>query len=238
MGTILVVNNISCARQLTPVFSNLSFCLSAGHALLIEGVNGAGKSSLLRLLAGLATPTSGDILWKNTARLESLHYIGHQNGLKLDLTVSENFRLKGALAGDIAYDVIPAQAGIHPKYTASVNLRMGSRLRRNDTKDNPLAIENNNSILQALQLHSLLNKPVRSLSAGQKRRVALAMLWLNPKKIWLLDEPLTALDTTTQHLFLNYLDEHLTNNGVAIISSHHPIVLPTNIYQVIRLPAC
>ncbi|MFZ2315801.1 MAG: heme ABC exporter ATP-binding protein CcmA [Gammaproteobacteria bacterium] len=198
---MLAVNNISCARQLTPVFSNLSFDLSAGRALLVEGANGTGKSSLLRLLAGLATPTSGKILWQDAAHLESLHYIGHQNGLKLDLTVSENFRLKGALAGNaLGLPVSP--------------------------------------ILQALQLNAILNKPIRSLSAGQKRRVALAMLWLNPKKIWILDEPLTALDAATQHLFLNYLHEHLNNGGIAIISSHHPIVLPTAIHQTLRLSVC
>lgn len=198
MGTTLTVNNISCVRQLTPIFANLSFTVSAGQALLIEGENGAGKSSLLRLLAGVATPASGHIVWEYS---ESFHYLGHQNGLKLDLTVRENIQLKYALTNNNGF---------------------------------PLC----HSIFQTLQLQSLLNKPVRLLSAGQKRRAALAMLWLHPKKVWILDEPLTALDTHSQHFFIDYLHEHLTNNGMAIISSHHPITLPATMQQTLRLPIC
>ena len=205
MDTRLTVNNISCVRQLTPVFTNLSFTLSAGQALLIEGENGAGKSSLLRLLAGLATPASGNIIWEHS---ESIHYLGHQNGLKLDLTVRENIQLRYAL---ITRDDVFTQASQHDPC---------------------------HPIFQTLQLQSLLNKPVRSLSAGQKRRVALAMLWLHPKKIWILDEPLTALDVNSQHFFIDYLYKHLANSGIAIISSHHPIALPDTQHQTLRLPIC
>lgn len=187
-------SQLCCIRQQQPLFTNISFELGNGDALLVEGANGSGKSSLLRLLSGLATPTSGDIFWREKlvqdVRLdftENLHYVGHSNGIKLGLTVAENLELSRQLC-------------------ASDNINI-------------------DAVLSLLQLSTHKHTQTRFLSAGQKRRVALAKLFLFKKTLWILDEPLTALDVSTQQLFLEKLKEHLDSGGIAIISSHHPIHL-------------
>jgi len=187
-----VIDKLCCQRQQTILFSNLSFQLDTGEVLAIEGANGSGKSSLLRLLAGLVTPTSGDIFWHSKSIAEDgadykqhFHYIGHQNGLRLDLTVAENL----------------------------------SHL--------------DESLLTALELTPYLRSPTRLLSAGQKRKVALARLISSQKKLWLLDEPLNALDINTQAFFLSALQQHLQQDGIAVISTHQSIPLAS--IKVIRL---
>jgi heme exporter protein A len=128
----------------------------------VQGDNGSGKSSLLRLLAGIATTAHGEILWQqqsiHNARdyQQHLHYLGHDNGLKLALTVKENLQLLQQLHDDKTGD-----------------------------------IEN---VLTQLNLTKETNSLVAHLSCGQKRRVALARFWLVKKPLWLLDEPITALD--------------------------------------------
>ncbi|TAK73127.1 MAG: cytochrome c biogenesis heme-transporting ATPase CcmA [Gammaproteobacteria bacterium] len=193
----LQVTHVSCIRQQRVVFENVCFHLQAGEILLVEGPNGSGKSSLLRLLAGLSTPTSGTITWQGVSR-EELHYLGHLNGIKLGLTVKENLRLAAYLAGQ-----------------DDVSL----------------------TVLSRLQLDSYQNTPARYLSAGQKRRVALAKLFLIPKKLWILDEPFTALDVSTQAIMLARLEEHAQQGGMSIISSHHPITCQAPMQRV-RLASC
>jgi heme exporter protein A len=203
----LIVTNLSCVRQLTPLFNHLSFTLSSGEMLLIEGPNGSGKSSLLRLLTGLSTPAGGEITWQQTSiqhlaahYWQALHYIGHSNGIKLGLTVSENLHLAGCLANHVIADEEP--------------------------------------VLQALQLHAHKNTEASFLSAGQKRRLALAKLFLFPKPLWILDEPLTALDATTQAFFLSQLELHLQKGSIAIMTSHQPIALINRSQQTLRLGVC
>jgi len=172
----------------------------------VEGENGSGKSSLLRLLAGIATPSDGSLTWCgkeiNTSAanyLSSLHYISHLNGLKLGLTIKENLNMLACLM------------------------------------EQPLNNQCLQSELSKLQLIEFLDTPLRFLSAGQKRRVALAKLFLLPRSIWILDEPLTALDIKTQAYFLQRLTTHLQKTGLAIISTHHPIQLPTISIKKLRL---
>lgn len=203
---ILEVINLSCKRQSRLLFSDISFQLKSGELLLVEGVNGSGKSSLLRLLTGFATPFFGKIFWNNqlihnlsTLYLENLHYIGHSNGIKLELTIAENLQL----AGYYSLQKITSE-----------------------------------SVLSLFQLNAHKHTQVKYLSAGQKRRVSLAKLLLVPKILWILDEPLTALDTHTHTLFLNCLREHLKKGGMAIISSHHSIHIENVAVKTLRLCSC
>lgn len=205
--TLFVVDQLSCTRQRVSLFKNLSFELDAGAMLLVQGNNGSGKSSLLRLLTGLSTPASGSITWQgeNIQDLrsdywEQLHYIGHSNGIKLGLTVLENLQLASHLTHGIS-----------------------------TTIDNTLA---------ELQLDEHKHSLAKYLSAGQKRRLALARLFLLPKTFWILDEPLTALDTHLQALFSAKLTAHLQQGGIAVISSHHPIAVTAAALHTVRLSAC
>lgn len=191
MKHMLAITQLSCKRQGRPLFSDLSFCVNAGEVLLVEGANGAGKSSLLRLLAGLATPASGDVLWQNRSIYsylreyqQQLNYIGHTNGLRLDLTIEENLRTTEKTA------------------------------------------------LSAFNLTNYIHLPARMLSAGQKRKVALTKLLLSKKQLWLLDEPLTALDVEAQAIFFRLLRHHLEQGGMAVVSSHQPITLDVNMKSI------
>lgn len=184
MTIIFEATKLSCIRQQKIIFSDVSFRLESGGLLLVEGVNGAGKSSLLRLLCGLATPSSGDIHWS----AQDMHYVSHSNGIKLGLTVLENVRLFATLLQQPSLAVEP--------------------------------------VLTQLQLHNDQYTLAKYLSAGQKRRLALAKLFLFPKLLWILDEPLTALDAHSQTIFLSALAAHLKKGGIAIVSSHHVFTLP------------
>ena len=125
--------------------------------------------------------------------------MGHQNGIKLGLTVSENMQLAAHLAVNT----------VEREYQ---------------------------SIFSLLQLSEHQNTRAYYLSAGQRRRLSLAKLFLFPKKLWILDEPLTALDSVTQSLFLSSLAMHLKAGGLGIITSHHPLALKDVTVQQLSLP--
>lgn len=202
--------NIACIRQHTKIFSHVCFELHANEVLFIHGENGSGKSSLLRVIAGLAMPSHGEIFWQGqliqpiaAEYWRELHYVGHTNGIKLGLSVMENLQLTSSL----------------------------SQIR--------LPNEKVTECLEQLQLTSQQHTLVRYLSAGQKRRLALAKLFLFPKVLWILDEPLTALDEKAQYFFLAELALHLKNGGISIISTHQKINLLTSAtIKKMRLNKC
>ncbi len=202
----LKITDLSCAHQQIHLFTHLSCQINPGNALIIQGPNGSGKSSLLRLLAGLTTPTNGHIYWQDktiTTDLRAyqlqLHFISHQNGLKLSLTALENLQLMQTLAQDRSQDI--------EKILATFALSQQKQVQAN------------------------------YLSAGQKRRLALARLLLIKKPLWLIDEPLTALDIATQALFLSLLETHLQQGGIAVLSTHHALSVNAMTHTM-TLPLC
>jgi heme exporter protein A len=191
----LVINDLKLIRHNQILFEHLNITLHPGQILVVEGLNGSGKSSLLRILTGLSRPDAGAILWQGHSinQLGSLytqyfHYVTHHNGLKLDLSVYENIQMQCAIS------YLPKQKTI-------------------------------DQVLTLLQLTKEKNRLARFLSAGQKRRLALAKLWLIDKPLWILDEPLTALDQATISLFISYLNQHLQQNGRCILSTHHHLTI-------------
>jgi heme exporter protein A len=200
--------DLGCIRHNTLLFKKIDFTLFPGEALVVEGVNGIGKSSLLRLLAGLSAVEEGHFYWQGHsvhAQLidywQQLHYLSHFNGLKLQLSVLENLRLAARLAL---------------------------------LKELPASEE----ILSLLKLREYSHTLVRYLSAGQKRRLALARLFLIPKPLWILDEPLTALDDQGQQLFQHQLDRHLQHQGICLLSSHHALPFKHQRCKTVRLVPC
>jgi heme exporter protein A len=188
---MLEARALTCKRGDATLFSDLSFALPEGNALLVRGANGSGKTSLLRILAGLATAHAGELSWQG-ATLKPLHpgfraqtvYLGHQAPLKDDLSVIENLEFALRLDG-VAVD--------------------------------------REQLLVALNEVGLASRrmlPARQLSQGQRRRIGLARLKLNRRKLWLLDEPLTALDAAGMSLFQERLDAHLAAGGLAVVSTH------------------
>jgi len=193
---MLSANDLECVRGTRRLFAGVSFSLAQGECLLVQGPNGSGKTSLLRILCGLARPEKGEVRWNGApiADLgeeyrEALAWCGHANALKDDLTPSENLLAAAALGGQ------------------------------------PAGREQALSALEALGVGHLDALPVRSLSQGQKRRVALARLPLADHRLWILDEPLTSLDAGAAETLAGLVDAHLERGGIAVLTSHQPIEL-------------
>ena len=188
---MLAASDLSCIRGTQRLFNGINLKLDAGQWLYLQGENGAGKTSLLRILAGLALPEDGEVLWQNTLigqqrnqYHQDLLFIGHHAGLKEDLTLTENLRALCRMDGLRVSD-----ADIGDALT-----RMGLAKRQ--------------------------HLPARVLSAGQKRRGLLARALLRPAKLWILDEPFNALDVNAVVDVQDLLKEHLANGGLLILTSH------------------
>lgn len=188
---MLNVENLACQRGGRWLFRGLDFVLEPGELLHVQGVNGSGKTSLLRMLAGLSSPDAGEIRWRGqtlaAAREEYLAdmlYLGHAPAVKDDLGVRENLMVSCRLAG------------LHP-----------------DTQALRAAIA-------AVGLDGRAQLPARVLSQGQRRRLALARLCLDTRPLWILDEPFTALDVHATQWLEARLDAHLEQGGMAVLTTH------------------
>jgi heme exporter protein A len=181
----LVVEDLACARGGQRLFQGLNFTLAAGEAARITGPNGSGKTSLLRIVAGLLAPSAGRIALQGAgeaASAESMHFVGHQDAIKNALTVEENLVFWRAVLG----------GGAGAAHDA----------------------------LARLELARLAGFPARVLSAGQRRRLALARLLVAPRRLWLLDEPAAALDIGGQKTLADMIDAHLAAGGIAAVTAH------------------
>jgi len=181
--------DVRCVRGGREVFSGLDFAVAGGEALAVTGRNGSGKTSLLRLVAGLLAPGGGSIAIEGgDAELtlpEQAHYLGHRDAQKPALSVMENLEFwRDFLGGEAA-----------------------------DSAD----------CLDRVGLAHALDLPAAYLSAGQRRRLALARLLAVRRPIWLLDEPTTALDASGQTMFAGLMRDHLDRGGLIIAATHGPL---------------
>ena len=190
------VYNLSCSRGDKRLFSGVSFALQPGQWLHLEGDNGVGKTSLLRLACGLSALEQGEIQWQGQPVSQNsdefranLAYLGHQLALKEDLTPLENLRADAAIAG------------------------------------RALSLADAKSALVQLGLKGREHLPVRVLSQGQKRRTALARLWVSSAKLWILDEPVVALDNAAQNVLSEVINSHLSKQGMVLLTSHQAVSL-------------
>ncbi|MDP2852436.1 MAG: cytochrome c biogenesis heme-transporting ATPase CcmA [Gallionella sp.] len=188
--------DVACIRGGRTLFSHLDFTLRNGELLQVQGANGAGKTSLLRMLCGLTSTAEGEIRWGGAsiddlgeAYRADLLYLGHHNAIQESLTARENLQATAALAG-VAIDDDEA----------------GSALRR-------------------IGLRGREDLPARFLSQGQKRRVALARLMWSEAPLWVLDEPFVALDAAALALLAGTIAGHLEHGGMAVLTSHQDVVI-------------
>ena len=194
---LLDVTDLACRRGGRQVFDRLSFVLGAGELLALTGRNGSGKTTLLRALALLVRPDAGTIRWQGAdIRAEPEAWRGRLAWLG---------HLEG-LKGDLS---------------VRENLLVAERLR-----GAPPAEDRLDGVLVAFDLLALVARPVRTLSAGQRRRVALARVMLSQAPLWLLDEPLNALDAPAQAAFRLSLQTHLAAGGLAIAATHADLGMP------------
>lgn len=184
--------DLACVRAERSVFRRLSFRLADGGCLVLFGANGSGKSSLLRIMAGLLRPAAGRLVWHDGALADEgdgdqpiLHYVGHLDGVKPTLTVLETAtfwaRFQGGSEG------------------------AGARVQR---------------ALETFGLTRLGDVPGRYLSAGQRRRLALCRLLAAPARLWLLDEPATALDSDAEGRLADAIAAHRRGGGMVALSLH------------------
>jgi heme exporter protein A len=189
---LLEVTDLACRRGGRKVFERLSFGLAAGELLALAGRNGSGKTTLLRALALLVRPEAGTIHWQGTdVRSEP-----------------EAWRDRLAWLGHLE--------GLKGDLSVAENLRVAEQLRGEGSLDTGRL----DASLAAFDLLALAGRPVRTLSAGQRRRTALARVVLADVPLWLLDEPLNALDAPAQTAFRTSLAKHLAGGGLAIAATH------------------
>ena len=193
---MLRVSQLSCSRGNKPLFVDVSFQIEPGQALHLEGDNGVGKTSLLRIVCGLSTADAGEVCWhdqtiqQNAAAFRSaLFYLGHGLSLKEELTALENLMSDAAVSGRM---LTPQQAMV-------ALARMGLRGRE--------------------------HLPLRVMSQGQKRRTALARLLASQALLWVLDEPFVALDTKAVEGLRGLVAEHVGHGGMVLFTSHQPVPL-------------
>jgi heme exporter protein A len=188
---MLEASSLDCERGGRTLFRALSFQLAPGELLRIEGANGSGKTSLVRILCGLLPPTEGQVLWRreNVAGLHEeysrqLVYLGHAPAVKDDLTAAENLSIACRLAGD-----------------AVTNFSVQAALETFGLSGNNVA--------------------VKRLSQGQRRRAALARLALSAgRPLWLLDEPFSALDAAGVSILNALIQDHAAGGGAIVFTTH------------------
>ena len=184
----LIVNNLSCQRGYKLLFENLSFELNSGEVLKVSGPNGSGKTSLMKILAGLSSFETGSIDYDDTKinseryNLDFL-YLGHLAALSPELSCLENL-----------------------KYT----MHLGNDKLDLDFSD----------ALKKVGLEKFENELVGKLSAGQKKRIALSLLFITQSKVWLLDEPFSALDSKAIKIIETRVEDHCNSGGICILSTH------------------
>ncbi len=184
----LRLDRVAFARSGEAVFGPVSLALGSGAACAIAGRNGAGKTTLLHVVAGLLAPTAGRVLLEHAgevvdARSGQVALLGHQPGLKQDLSARANLEFRAALAGDAGVTDVDAALG-------------------------------------AVGLDGFATVPLREMSAGQRRRVALACLARSRAVLWLLDEPFANLDAGGRAVVEGLIGMHRAAGGMVLLTSH------------------
>ena len=200
---MLELRGATCVRGTRALFKGLDLLVPAGRLLRVQGVNGAGKTSLLRLICGLLAPADGAVLWQgqNIAALREefnrqMVFLGHAAALKDDLSAIENL-LAACRLGGVPVDAAQARAAL-----------IEAGLRGRD------------------------HAPARILSQGQRKRVALARLVLSTQtRLWVLDEPFNALDTVATAWLIGLIGAQVARGGIVVLTSHQSVDIGADVPQ-------
>lgn len=193
---MLAAKNLKFSRGNHKLFENLNFSVNEGGLLLVSGPNGSGKTSLLRLLCGISVPDEGEISWNGT-------------GIR---SLGEDYYRIMTYLGHLS--------GVKDDLTAIENLRISCALAGNEIDQ-----EKAKEALGKIGLAGKEMLPAKVLSQGQRRRVALARLLVTHTKVWILDEPLTALDVNAVDMIRQLLEHNLSRGGVVVMTTHQEIAV-------------
>ncbi len=205
---MLIAQDLACLRGDRLLFKEIGFTLNASGLMYVLGENGSGKSSLLRIVCGLLSPELGVITWQGQCIKQS----------------SEEYLCNLTYIGHLN--------GLKDDLTAMENLQISARLAGGYV-DDQAALE----ALTAIGIARCAKLPVGVLSQGQKRRVALARLWLSHAPLWVLDEPFAALDTASVLILAARISLHIARGGMTIITTHQDVVINAQTTQTLRLCA-
>ena len=205
---MLEASNLECVRGERRLFAGVSFRLEVGEMLYVQGRNGCGKTSLLRMVCGLTPAASGAVRWRGAAIAglgdeyrSELCYLGHQNAIKEELTPLENILAAARLA----------QQALAEDEALAAREHLGLRGRE--------------------------DLACRYLSQGQKRRVALARLVGEKRALWVLDEPYVGLDTAAVELVAKVIGAHLQRGGLAVLTTHQAVDVAAGAVRELQLAA-
>lgn len=203
---MLEVSNLTAIRDERVLFEELSFSIETGEIVQIEGRNGTGKTTLLRIIAGLGDSEAGEILWNGLPTVsnrdlfhQDLLFLGHQTGVKRELNGYENLSFYQSIH----------QTKIDKEHIWGALAQVGLAGRE--------------------------DVPVAQLSAGQQRRVALARLWLSQQPLWILDEPLTAIDKQGVKVLENLFLQHAERGGIVVLTTHQDMFTDSPKLRKIKL---
>lgn len=201
----LGISDLACVRGEETIFSGLEFSAQSNEILQLQGSNGSGKTSLLRILCGIAQPAAGVVRWNGTDIRQDAEnfrgrvgYVGHRRGVCEDLTPLENVQFANALGA--------------PKTALACR-----------------------EALARVELSHVAEIPARLLSAGQNQRTALARLLVSDTALWLLDEPFTALDRDGREIVEAIISEHAAARGISIVATHQPMTLTGSEVKTLQL---
>lgn len=209
ISPLISATNLTCIREERLLFDQLNIEINAGDIVQVEGPNGSGKTSLLRILAGLSQPFEGEVFFNNQLISQSreefhqnLLYLGHLPGVKDEMSAEENLTFNLALHG---------------------------------TADKAIDTEQIEQILAKVSLTGFEDSLASHLSAGQHRRISLARLYKSTANIWVLDEPFTAIDKQGVHALELLFKAHIEQGGCVILTTHQDLLTfkPTQIKKIV-----
>ncbi len=203
---MLEVRDLACVRGDHRLFQGLNFTLHAGELLHLRGSNGSGKTSLLRTICGLMAPAEGQVLWQG----------------KNTRTIRDEFFNNLIYLGHLG--------AIKGELTALENLRLACQLAGLPSEEDTLL-----NAIAKMGLAGREDLPTKVLSAGQKRRVALARLLAQNARLWVLDEPFNALDVAAVDLLKKLIADHVRAEGMVILTTHQEVEIDTGKIRHINL---
>ena len=188
---MLLAQNISLLRSNIKIFENINLSLNSGKIIILRGKNGSGKTSLIKTVLNLFEPSSGSIYWKGKLLKNNLYdYYNH-----LTYIADKTSSLR--------------------QLTINENIKIWK-----STCLSKIHFEQIDNVLSTLKLIDLKNKKVNSLSLGEVKKLELIRLIIENKRIWVLDEPFTNLDSESIDVLVQTFEDHCKSDGSIIFSSH------------------